>query len=96
VVDHGTVRRQVHKKLRGIRAADDAASPITEAEIAALNRRHNNVMIGVCGVLFLIVSAGLMVDISKSSLDLGERAHQLVQSLMTPSPQVQQAGTQSR
>lgn len=96
VVDHGTVRRQVHKKLRGIRATDDAASPITEADIAALNRRHNNVMIGVCGVLFLLVSAGLLVDISKSSLDLGERAHQLVQSLMTPSPQVQQAGTQSR
>src|SRR5690606_20446144 len=32
VVDHGTVRRQVHKKLRGIRATDDAASPITEAD----------------------------------------------------------------
>ncbi|MBX5497256.1 MAG: hypothetical protein IRZ15_18110, partial [Bryobacteraceae bacterium] len=84
VVDHGTVRRQVHKKIRGIRATDDAARPITEEDIAALNRRHNNVMIGICGALFLLVSAGLMVDISRSDIDLGERAHQLVQTLMKP------------
>lgn len=96
IIDHGTVRRQVHKKLRGIRATDDGASPITEADIAALNRRHNSVMLALCGALFLLVAGGLMLDISKSSLDLGERAHQLVQKLVKPSPQVQRAGTQEQ
>lgn len=94
VIDQGTVRRQVHKKLRGIRAADDAASPITDADIAVLNRRHNNVMMALCGALFLLVAGGLMLDISKSNLDLGERAHQLVQNLMKPSSEVQRAGQQ--
>ena len=94
IIDHGTVRRQVHKKLRGIRAADDAASPITDADIAVLNRRHNNVMMALCGALFLLVAGGLMLDISKSNLDLGERAHQLVQNLMKPSSEVQRAGQQ--
>lgn len=94
VVDHGTVRRQMHKKLRGIRATDDGASPVTEADIVALNRRHNNVMLALCGALFLVVAGGLMLDISKSNLDLGERAHQLVQQLVKPSPQVQRAATQ--
>ena len=95
VIDQGTVRRQVHKKLRGIRAMDDSGS-IADGEIAALNRRHNNAMLALCGALFLLVAGGLMIDISKSSLDLGERAHQLVQSLMKSSPEVQQAGAQRR
>jgi hypothetical protein len=96
VIDQGTVRRQVHKKLRGIRATDDGANPVSEAEIAALNRRHNTAMLVLCGCLFLLVSGGLMLDISKSDLDLGERAHQLVQSLMKSSPEVQQAGAPRR
>lgn len=89
VLDRGTVRRQVHKKLRGIKAIDDAAAAITEAEIAALNKRHNNVMIALCGLLFLLVAGGLLLDISKADLDLGERAHQLIQSTAKPSPQAQ-------
>lgn len=96
VVDHGTVRRQFHKKMRGIRATDDGASPLTEADIAALNRRHNKVMLALCGALFLLVAAGLVLDLSKSSLDLGERARQLVQQLVNPSPDVQRAGTQKQ
>lgn len=93
VIDHGTVRRQVHKKIRGIRANDGDTAPVTEADIAALNRRHNKVMLAVCGALFVIVAGGLLLDISKSDLDLGERAQQFVQQLI-PSPDVQRAGTQ--
>lgn len=78
VIDRGTVRRQVHKKLRGIKATDDAASPVTEAEIAALNRRHNNVMIALCSLLFVLVGGGLLLDLSKSDLDLGEFARGMV------------------
>lgn len=89
VVDRGTVRRQVHKKLRGIKADDATAKPITDADIAALNSRHNTVMLALCSLMFLLVAGGLMLDISKSNLDLGERAHQLVQQLSKPSPQAQ-------
>lgn len=89
VIDRGTVRREVHKKLRGIKATDDAAAAIADADIAALNRRHNNVVLAICGALFLLVSAGLMLDISGANLDLGERAHQLIQSMAKPSPQAQ-------
>jgi len=96
VVDHGTVRRQVHKKIRGIRATNDTAPPITEEDIAALNSRHNRLMIGICSALFLFVAVGVMVDISKSDIDVGEHARQLVQTLMTPASQVEQAGTRSR
>lgn len=95
VVDHGTVRRQITKKLRGIRATDDGARPITEADIASLNRRHNKVMLALCSALFLLVAGGLFVDISRSSLDLGERARQLVQQL-GPSSDVQRAGAQEQ
>nr|PZN77760.1 MAG: hypothetical protein DIU57_16345 [Pseudomonadota bacterium] len=93
VIDRGTVRRQVHKKLRGIRANDSDAAPITEADIEALNRRHNKVMVAICSALFLIVAGGLLVDISKSELDLGEQARQLVQRII-PSSDVQRAGAQ--
>jgi len=87
VMDRGTVRRQVRKKLRGIRANDNAAAPLTEAHIAAINRRHNNLMLAICGALFLLVAGGLLLDISQSDLDLGERAQQLVQQSAKPSPQ---------
>ncbi len=87
VMDRGTVRRQVRKKLRGIRANDNAAALLTEAHIAALNRRHNNLMLAICGALFLLVAGGLLLDISQSNIDLGERAQQLVQQSAKPSPQ---------
>jgi len=87
VTDRGTVRREVHKKLRGIKASADAAAAIAESEIASLNRRHNNLMLALCSVLFLLVAGGLLLDISRSNLDLGERAHQLVQQSAKASPQ---------
>ena len=96
VADHGTVRRQFHKKLRGVRANDDESSPITEADIAALNRRHKTVVLALCSALFLLVAGGLVIDISRSSLDLGERARQLVQQLVDPSADVQRAGAQEQ
>lgn len=86
VMDRGTVRRAVNKKLRGIKAAE-AAAEIAEAEIEALNRRHNNLMLALCSVLFLLVAGGLLLDISRSNLDFGERAQQLVQQTAKPSPQ---------
>ena len=91
VIDRGTVRRQVRNKIRRIRAIDDPAASITEAEIGVLNRRHNNVMIALCGLLFLLVAGGLMVDIVRSNLDLGERAHQLIQEKAKPSPQAKRS-----
>ncbi len=75
LTDRGTVRREVHKKLRGIKASADAAAAIAESEIASLNRRHNNLMLALCSILFLLVAGGLLLDISKSNLDLGDRPH---------------------
>ncbi|MCL4768287.1 MAG: hypothetical protein KJZ80_18865 [Hyphomicrobiaceae bacterium] len=89
LVDRGTVRREVGKKLRGIKASDDAGGALTEADIAVLNRRHNNVVLALCGALFLLVAGGLLLDISSTTLDRGERAHQLVQEAAKPSPQAQ-------
>jgi len=49
--------------------------------------------VAICSALFLIVAGGLLVDISKSELDLGEQARQLVQRII-PSSDVQRAGAQ--
>lgn len=78
LADRGMVRREVGKKLRGIKASGDAAAPVTAADIAALNRRHNNIVLALCGVLFLLVAGGLLLDIVNTTIDRGERAHQLV------------------
>jgi uncharacterized membrane protein len=88
VTDRGNVRREVRKKLRGIQAAETDGG-ITDAEVAALNRRHNNFVLALCAALFLLVAGGLMMDILSMSIDQGERAHQIVQQAVKPSPQAQ-------
>ncbi len=74
VTDRGYVHRTLHKKLRGIQSLAETDGSIAEADVAALNRRHHNVVLAFCAVLFLLVASGILIDLSKSKVDLGERA----------------------
>lgn len=87
VTDRGNVRRELRKKLRGIQVPHEADAAIPESEVEALNRRHNNIVLALCAALFLLVAGGLMLDITTSSLDRGERAQKIVQETAKPSPQ---------
>ncbi len=74
VTNRGYVRRALHKKLRGIQSLAETDGSIADAEVATLNRRHHNVVLAFCTVLVLLVASGILIDLTKSKVDLGERA----------------------
>jgi hypothetical protein len=74
VTDRGNVRREFRKKLRGIQTLAELDEGISPAEVETLNRRHHNLILTLCCALFVLIAAGILIDISKSSLQLGERA----------------------
>ncbi|MFZ4809135.1 MAG: hypothetical protein ACOYLQ_17925 [Hyphomicrobiaceae bacterium] len=71
VIDRGSLHRSV-----GARGAAEPVepTPISDAEIAQLNRSHNRVMLGLIGCLLVLVAAGIARDIVSETVDHGERA----------------------
>ncbi len=63
VRDAGSVRRSVGAKMLGV-VAQTPPTPITDAEILALNRAHFRVMVGIVGVLLTLVAIGIFNDVS--------------------------------
>lgn len=63
VKDAGSVRRSVGAKMLGV-VSQSPPTPITGPEIAALNRAHARVMIGIVGALLTLVAIGIFNDIS--------------------------------
>jgi hypothetical protein len=63
VHDAGSVRRSVGAKMLGI-VSHAPPTPITADEIAALNRAHFRVMVGIVSMLLCLVAIGIFNDIS--------------------------------
>ena len=74
VTDRGNVRREFRRKLRGIQTVAGVDEGIPAAEVESLNRRHHNLVLMLCCGLFLMIAAGVLIDVSKSGVQLGERA----------------------
>lgn len=74
VTDRGNVRREFRKKLRGIQTVAGVDEGIPAMEVENLNRRHHNLVLMLCCGLFMMIAAGILIDVSKSSVQLGERA----------------------
>lgn len=74
VVDRGSVRRMVRKKLLRQSASADENAPIPPEEIAALNRSHNRFVLALIGCMLVLVAAGITRDFATESVDRGERA----------------------
>ncbi len=74
VTDRGNVRREFRRKLRGIQTVAGVDEGIPAAEVDKLNRRHHNFIVMMCGLLFVLIAAGILIDVSRSGLQLGERA----------------------
>ena len=72
IINVGDVRRSAFKKTFGVRASLDEQDVLTEADVAAVNRRHNQVIMVVVGIIVVLVSLGLFrshsSDIGHASL----------------------------
>ena len=77
LIDVGDVRRSAFKKTFGVRASLDEQDVLTEADVAAVNRRHNHVIMVLVGVLVILVSLGVF---SSSAFN----ARSLVSSARSP------------
>lgn len=62
IIDAGDVRRSAVKKFLGLMAVGNEVEPITPAEIAALNARHNMLMTVLIGTMVLLVGLGIASD----------------------------------
>lgn len=62
IVDVGHVHRSAQRQILGLRASDEERVPITAAEIAKLNRRHDQVIFLLIGLLVLLVGLGIASD----------------------------------
>lgn len=61
--DRGSVWRSYGRKFLGFKSNDDAARPIDEAQIAALNKSHTRWVTGVIASLVLLVAIGIVMDL---------------------------------
>jgi hypothetical protein len=89
VIHRGNVRRQVHRKWLGLKAADEHQAPVPEAEFAALNARHGRALLVLCSALALLIAAGLAQDFLTASVDTGERGAEITST--KPSSEAQKA-----
>lgn len=62
LVDIGDVRRSAFKKTFGVQASPDEQDVLKDNDVAAINRRHGQVIIALIGILVLLVSIGLISD----------------------------------
>lgn len=62
LVDVGDVRRSAFRKTFGVRAGLAEQDVLTAADVAAINRRHGQVIIALVGVLVLLLSLGLFSE----------------------------------
>jgi len=70
LVDQGYFTRSFKDKLFGKRATGEDLKPIETAEIARINRKHQNFMLGLVGALVLLVGLGIISD-RDHRLDVG-------------------------
>jgi len=62
ITDVGTVRRSFRRKIKGQRATEEQLKPITEAEIAEINARHDKMIMGIIGILVVLIGLGIVSD----------------------------------
>lgn len=75
VTDCGNVHRAVRSKMMGLVGSHDR---IPNAEIDALNARHDRNMVGLAVGLMALVAVGIGIDFLTTSSDRGERARDAV------------------
>lgn len=64
IIDVGNVHRSAFKKTFGLEASPEQKDVLTDAEIAAINHRHGQVIFLLVGILILLVSLGVFSDIN--------------------------------
>lgn len=74
--DVGVVHRSLRRKMRGQKATEEQLKPITEDEIAAINKRHDQMMMAVVGVIVVMIGLGIVSD----------RDHRLIDRLKPDAP----------
>ncbi len=62
LIDVGDVRRSAFRKTFGVKAAPDEQDVLKEADIAAINQRHGQVILVLVGVLVLLLGLGILSD----------------------------------
>jgi hypothetical protein len=70
VVDGGTVRRSVERRLLGLigrKTPPEASPPLTEAEIAELSGRHTRAVRNLVIVMAVLVVGGIAIDLFTES-----------------------------
>ncbi|MEL6298550.1 MAG: hypothetical protein AAFQ45_08255 [Pseudomonadota bacterium] len=73
-VDRGYVKRNARKPLIGLDVDQPENTPLGEADVAKLNRRHNEIVIAFVSVFGLLLALSIATDVMQSGQDLGERA----------------------
>lgn len=64
IIDVGNVNRSAFKKTFGLEASPEEKDVLSDAEIAAINHRHNQVIFLLVGLLIVLVSLGIFSDIN--------------------------------
>jgi hypothetical protein len=87
LIDRGNVRRSFRRKFLGWKGAKrvDEVDTVDEAQIAALNRSHHNMVIGLVGALVVLIVVGIVDDIA-SHVPIGQTASALVSSSPVKAP----------
>lgn len=81
LIDRGNVRRSFRRKYLGLKSGGvNEVDTVDEAQIAALNRSHHNVVMGLVGALVVLIAIGVVDDL-RSDTPIGQTA-----STLTPAP----------
>ncbi|MEL6873218.1 MAG: hypothetical protein AAFO62_10605 [Pseudomonadota bacterium] len=72
--DLGYVKRNERKPIVGVAEGEGDGTPLSVADVAKLNRRHNEVVIALASVIALLFALSIAADVMDGNSDLGERA----------------------
>ena len=66
LINRGSVRRSLRKKMFGKAPAASVDDTVSEAEIAGLNHTHSNFILGLIGIFAVLIVVGIVEDLSAS------------------------------
>jgi hypothetical protein len=65
LIDRGSVRRSVHRKMLGIRGYGTQNDVVDETELVGLNRSHSIFMLALIGGVLILMLVGIVEDYAK-------------------------------
>lgn len=76
LIDRGHVRRSVHRKILGLRAAPSESDIVDPKEIERLNHAHSTFLLVLIGVFLVLMAIGIVEDFA-SGVPIGQTASML-------------------